>query len=129
MRLTGAPIRPSSSILRTIARDTAIRWSIFGVRRRTTARSSSERTRLEWTVDTTIGRRPVGGEPPRGLRPDDLGPVHVVVDDVGPRGPKMRGDRLGRGLVVGLVDDADREARPLEAADRAPVGEADERDV
>ena len=57
MRRTGAVVRPSRSSLCSIIFETAISWSICGVSRRSSSRSSSDRTRLEWTVDTMYGRR------------------------------------------------------------------------
>ena len=56
MSETGTSDGRSSAILCSIARLTATRWSIRGVRWRRTSRSSAERTRLEWTVPTTYGR-------------------------------------------------------------------------
>ncbi len=56
MRLTGVASPRSSRILASIERLTAMRRSIRGVRARSTARSSGERIRLEWTVPITQGR-------------------------------------------------------------------------
>jgi hypothetical protein len=49
--------RASSTILRSIIRETAISRSMYGVRRRSWSRSSAERTRDECTVPTMYGRR------------------------------------------------------------------------
>ena len=57
MSRTGARPGRSSAILRSIAFETAISWSISGVSARSGSRSSEARTRDEWTVDTTYGRR------------------------------------------------------------------------
>ena len=56
-RETGTLLGRSSAILWTIARLTATRWFIRGVRWRRTSRSSAARIRLEWTVPITHGRR------------------------------------------------------------------------
>ena len=56
MSETGTSLGRSSAIFCSIARLTATRWSIRGVRTRSISRSSGERTRLEWTVPTTNGR-------------------------------------------------------------------------
>src|SRR5450756_2304883 len=56
MSETGTFEGRSSAILWTMARDTATRWSIRGVRRRSTWRSSALRIRLECTVPITYGR-------------------------------------------------------------------------
>ena len=58
------------------------------------------------------GRR----EGPRGLRAHDLGPVHVVVDDVGLDGGEVRRDGLDRRVVGHVVEDAHVHARALDAA-------------
>ena len=42
----------------------------------------------------------------RRLRPDDVGPIHVGVDDVGSDASEVGGEGRDRGGVVGLVDDA-----------------------
>ena len=54
--------------------------------------------------------RPAGlGEGERRARAHELGPVHVVVDDLGPEVGQQRGHRTDRDGVVGLVDDVDRD--------------------
>ena len=48
-------------------------------------------------------------ESDRRSRPDQLGAVHVVMQDVGPDVDEMRGERADRDRIVGLVDDEDIE--------------------
>ena len=64
-----------------------------------------------------------GREAPGGLRADDLGAVHVVVDDVGLHGGEVGGHRLDGGLVVHLVEGADGDSGSLQAADGRAVRE------
>ncbi len=70
-----------------------------------------------------------GREGEDGLRPDDLGPEHVVVDDVGRDGGEVRRERADRDGVVVLVDDRDRDADPLELAGARSRRERDDADV
>ena len=56
----------------------------------------------------------------RRARPDELGPVHVVVQDVGSGIDQVGGQRADGDRVVRLVDDEDVEARPLHLADCTP---------
>ncbi len=88
--------RPSSTILRSIdLRDRDQLVHLRASARAGASRSSSERTRLEWTVETTYGRAMAGlAERDRRPRPDDLGAVHVGVDDVRP--DVARGGRPAR---------------------------------
>ena len=53
----GAVVRPSATTLRSMAFETTIRWFIDGVSRRISSWSSHARTRDEWTVEITHGRR------------------------------------------------------------------------
>ena len=65
----------------------------------------------------------------RRARPDQLGPVHVVVDDLRPElGQERRHGPRGDG-VVGLVDDRDRDPVPLELADAAALRQGHDVDV
>ena len=91
------------------------------------ARSGS---RLEWTVETTYGRRwPISPRAMTARVADGLGAVHVVVDDVGADLGEVGGQRADRDRVVGLVDDEDRDPGALELADGAPRRQRDDRDV
>jgi hypothetical protein len=72
-------------------------------------------------VPTTNGRGRSGGrERPRGLGADDLGSIHVVVDDVGVDRGEVGRDGLDCGLVVHVVEDADIDAGSLEARTAGP---------
>jgi hypothetical protein len=56
----------------------------------------------------------------RGLGAHDVSPVHVGVDHVGPDQRQVGRHRADRVGVIGLVDDGDVEAGPLELADGTP---------
>ncbi len=56
----------------------------------------------------------------RRARPDELGPVHVVMQDVGSGIDQVCRQRADGDRVVRLVDDEDVEARPLHLADGTP---------
>ena len=115
----GAAVRPSATTLRSIAFDTTIRWLIDGVRRWSSSWSSPERTRDEWTVEITHGRRwPASPSAIAGLGAHDLRAVHVVVDDVGADVDQVRGEDPGRDGVVGLVDHAHRDPERARACAR-----------
>ncbi len=79
--------------------------------------------------DDVRSRTPDLAERDRRPRPDELGAVHVVVDDLRPKVAHQGGQRAGRDRVVRLVDDRDRDAVALELADGAPVGERHDMDV
>src|SRR3972149_3706052 len=107
MSVTGAPARASSAILRTSDEETAMRWSIRGVRRRIRSRSSSERIRDEWTVPTTYGRgrAPAAAPPPPRAAARDAGPLQASHGAA--RGQRADGD------VVALPVDAGHEVEDV----------------
>ena len=116
--------------LASLAFETAMSWSNCGV-------SSSSACAVRLGPDAA---RMGGGDEVRpalaGLaegddraRRDGLGAVHVGVDDVGPDLGQVGRQGPDRDRVVGLLDDEDRDAGPLELADGAARRERDDRDV
>src|SRR5262245_55864737 len=65
----------------------------------------------------------------RGTGPDELGAIHVVVQDVGSHVDEVGGEGAGRDGVVGVIDDEDRETSTLQLADGTPRREGDDRDI
>jgi len=64
-----------------------------------------------------------------GLGSNDLGPEHVVVDDLGLEGAELLGQRQHGQPIVRLVDHRSFDAGLLQPADAAAVGERDDPDV
>ena len=64
-----------------------------------------------------------------GLGADDLGPEHVVVDDLGLEIAELLGQRQDGHPIVRLVDHRRFDARLLQPADAAAVGERDNPDL
>ena len=65
----------------------------------------------------------------RGARPDQLRPVHVVVDHLRAGVDEMGGEGAHRDGVVRLVDHEHRDAQAADRAQAAAVGEGDDADV
>ena len=64
-----------------------------------------------------------------GACADDLGAVHVVVDDLRRSAAQQVDDRAEGSMIVQLIDDMHGHPGGAQAAHRRPVGEADHLDV
>jgi hypothetical protein len=65
----------------------------------------------------------------RGSSTDQLGSIHVVVDDIRPDIDQVRSQRTHGDRIVRLVDDEHVETRALHLADRTSHGQRDDRNV
>ena len=130
MRLTGTTSRPSSLELaldRARDRDQLVHLRReLGEERLVLGRADPARVDGRDDVRPALAGLAEGDD---RAGPDDLGPVHVGVDDVGADLGEVRRERADRDRVVRLVDDEDRDAGPLELADGAAGRQRDDRDV
>ena len=84
-----------------------MRWSIAGDSRRSDSWSSSERTRDEWTVAMTHGRRcPASPRAIAAFVPTISARYMWLWTTSAPHVGQVRGEDAGRDRVVGLVDHA-----------------------
>jgi hypothetical protein len=65
----------------------------------------------------------------RGARSDELGAIHVVVDDIRPDRREVRGEGADGDGVVRILDDHDRNARALQLPDGVAVRQRHDRKV
>ncbi len=80
-------------------------------------------------VDQERPRQAALDEAHDGTRADDLGTVHVTVDDLGRPGHQLERQLVDRTVVVDLVDHVDRDAGSSPLAHGRAIREADDADV
>ena len=97
-----------------MAADGTMSRSIIGVSEASSAMSSAERTRDEWTVAMMTGT--AGGDGRPGA--EHLGAVHVRMDEIDLLAPQPGRELADGDLVIHLVEHVHRHAEGPEALDR-----------